>query len=170
MLVTIEIKSEIKIPLVFDCSIQLSSKTWSGKSGLYGWDPRPWFLFCHYYCATTWVQAGGRSLIALKDICVRSQNTLSNSCGNINKFKGHLQSDNNAFKLKEILIAADCFWVPRDSTQALNPLHKPITVALSTVAVMAVSHKINAFYYQKQSSPFFTCVAAPFHPDFASRE
>lgn len=121
-------------------------------------------------CARPWVQAAGWSFIALKHTCIRSQNTLSNSCGAINKFKGHLQSDNTVFRLKEILIAADYFWVPWDSTQALNPLHKAITVALSTVAVMAVSHKINAFYYQKQSSPAFTCAAAPSSPDFASRE
>jgi len=55
------------------------------------------------------MQAAGRSFIALKDTCIRSENTLSNSCGAINKFKGHLQSDNNAFRLKEILIAADYF-------------------------------------------------------------
>lgn len=64
-------------------------------------------------------------------------------------FKGHLQSDSNEFRFKEILIAADCFWDPQGSAQALNLLHKAIMVALSAVAMLAMSYKTNVFFYQK---------------------
>lgn len=89
----------------------------------------------------------------MKDTCTWSQNTHGNSWGDINKFKWQLQSNNSVSGLKEILIAAEPFWVPWDATQTLNPLHRAITVALSTVAMKAVSHKINVFYHQKKCSP-----------------
>lgn len=160
MLVVIEIKSKIKIPSVFHCFIWLITKMWSGTPGLHGWESYSDPSYVNTSCARAWIQPPGQSFAAMKDTCTWSQNTHGNSWGDISKFKGKLQSNNSVPSLKEILIAADSFRVPRDGTQALNPLHRAITVALSTVAVKAVSHKINVFYYQKKSSPSFACTAA----------
>lgn len=111
-----------------------------------------------------------QSFAAMKDTCTWSQNTHGNSWGDINRFKGQLQSNNTAPRLKEILIAADSFWVPRDRTQALNPLHRAITAASSTVALKAVSHKIYVFYYQKKILLIFCLCSCSFSCRFASRE
>lgn len=159
MLAAIE-KSKTKIPSICHFFIWLATKMWNGKLGLHGWKPCSDPSYVNTSCVRTWVQPPGQSFAAMKDICTWSQNTHGNSWGDINKFKGQLQSNNCASGLKKVLIAADSFWVPWDRTQALNPLHRALTVALSTVAVKAVSYKINVFYHQKKSSPSFACAAA----------